>query len=154
MTGATVASVMIAFLIAAALQAAPSAPPPPPPSPPYGQHGDEAIIYHLAGSTEIRPVSKDAIDGALQQIRLYKPAKVIVQSHTDTVGSSDSNMALSTARAEMVRKALVENGVAAELIQLQPMGETALAVTTGDEVAEPINNRTVVILRQITLPGG
>jgi outer membrane protein OmpA-like peptidoglycan-associated protein len=151
MTGAKVASVMIAFLIAAALQAAPSAPPPPPP---LGPHGDEAIIYHLPGSTEARPVSKDAIDAAVQQIRLYKPAKIIVQSHTDTVGSSDSNMALSTARAEAVRKALIENGVAADLIQLQPMGETALAVATGDEVAEPVNNRTVVILRQITLPKG
>lgn len=152
MTGATVSFVMIAFLIAAALQAAPQAPPPP--SPPLGPHGDEAIIYHLAGSTEARPVSKDAIDAAVQQIRLYKPARIIVQSHTDTVGSSDSNMALSTARAKAVRKALIENGVASDLIQLQPMGATALAVTTGDEVAEPINNRTVVILRQITLPKG
>lgn len=151
MTDATVASVMIAFLIAAALQAAPSVPPPPPP---LGPHGDEAIIYHLPGSTEARPVSKDAIDAAVQQIRLYKPARIIVQSHTDTVGSSDSNMVLSTARAEAVRKALIEAGVVADLIQLQPMGETALAVATGDEVAEPVNNRTVVILRQITLPKG
>ncbi|WP_165799224.1 OmpA family protein [Caulobacter zeae] len=147
---------MIAFLLAVALQAAPSAPPPPPspPSPPPGPHTDEVIVYHPSGSTGTRAVSEHAIDAAVQQIRFYKPAKVIVQSHTDTVGSSDSNMALSTGRAEAVRRALVEAGVDAQLIELQPMGETAPAVKTADDVAEPVNNRTVVILRQITLPKG
>jgi len=151
MAGATVASVMIAFLIAAALQGV--APPPPSPPPSIFRHShDELLIYHPSGSTAIRPASQEALDEAVRQIRRYKPARIVVQSHTDTAGSSQDNMRLSVQRAEAVRKALVEAGVAAELIELQPMGETAPAVKTADEVPEPINNRTVVILRKITLP--
>jgi OOP family OmpA-OmpF porin len=154
MAGATVASVMIAFLLAAALQGAAPSPPPSPPPPIFRHSHDELLIYHPSGSAAIRPASQEALDEAVRQIRLYKPGSIVVQSHTDTAGSSQANMRLSVRRAEAVRKALVEAGVSAERIELQPLGETAPAVRTADEVAEPINNRTVVILRKITLPPG
>lgn len=138
---------MIAFLLAAALQAGP-----PPPSPPMAHTYDELLIYFGPGPEDIRAQSAPALDEAVRQIALYKPRKIMIQGHTDTLGSADDNLRLSARRAEIVKTALIKAGVSADLIELQPRGEAQPAVARGDEVAEPLNNRVIVVLRDVTIP--
>jgi outer membrane protein OmpA-like peptidoglycan-associated protein len=137
---------MIAFLLAAALQA----PPPPPPTLVHAY--DELLVYFGPGPEDIRAHSAPAIGEAVRQIALYKPRRIMVQSHTDTLGSVEDNMRLSARRAEIVKAALIKAGVPADLIELQPRGESQPAVMRGDETAEPLNNRVVVVLRDVTIP--
>lgn len=92
------------------------------------------------------------IDEAVRQVERYKPTRIVVMSYTDTFGTAENNLELSAARALAVKGTLVAAGLPADRIELRPRGEADLAVTTTDEVIEPLNNRTVVVLKGITLP--
>jgi OOP family OmpA-OmpF porin len=79
-------------------------------------------------------------------------AHLIVEGHTDTSGAREHNQALSDARARAVADVLAREGVARRRIETQGLGESDLAVQTGDEVREPRNRRVVV--RLIEAPQG
>ena len=94
-------------------------------------------------------VSRDA-DQVLQEIadaaHDFPGASLVVEGHTDTSGTHEHNQALSDARARAVADVLVREGVERDRIRTEGMGETGLAVQTGDGVREPRNRRVVVRL--------
>ena len=71
-------------------------------------------------------------------------AELVVEGHTDTSGTHEHNQALSDARARAVADVLVREGVPRDRIRTEGMGESGLAVQTGDGVREPRNRRVVV----------
>lgn len=71
---------------------------------------------------------------------------VVVSGNTDTSGSSAYNQALSERRARAVRDALVANGVPADSVRMEALGETNLAKPTPDGVREPLNRRAEVLI--------
>ena len=103
------------------------------------------------GSAAIQPQqarSLARIGQAIQDMIAEDPRTVIlVEGHTDAVGSASYNLALSDRRAETVALALTEYfDVPPENMIVQGYGESALKVQT--EFAEPANRRAVV--RNIT----
>ena len=74
-------------------------------------------------------------------------AELIITGHTDTLGPSDINDALSLARARQVRDMLVALGVAASQIETVGRGERELAIWTDDGIDEPLNRRVEIVLR-------
>jgi OOP family OmpA-OmpF porin len=50
--------------------------------------------------------------------------KVLIRSHTDTLGKHDYNMKLSQARAQSVLDYLVSKGITADRLEAKGMGET------------------------------
>lgn len=69
---------------------------------------------------------------------------VTVIGHTDSVGSSVYNLALSERRAQSVKRALVAAGVPAEKIVVRAEGKAAPLVTTVDGAREPQNRRVEI----------
>lgn len=136
---------MIALTLAIALQAVPA---PPPPS---GER-DELLIYYAPGSATIDARYRPVIDDALRQIAKYKPTRIVIHGHTDTVGTVEDNEMLSMLRAGRVMSMLSDSGLAGERLGVHVHGETALAVATADDVAEPLNNRVVIVLENPTIP--
>jgi outer membrane protein OmpA-like peptidoglycan-associated protein len=67
-----------------------------------------------------------------------------VDGHTDTVGSTEDNLALSRRRAEAVAVALVREGVPWEDIEINGHGEARLARPTADETPEPLNRQVTI----------
>ncbi|MWL73934.1 OmpA family protein, partial [Escherichia coli] len=49
---------------------------------------------------------------------------LIVKGHTDRIGDEASNMTLSKARAESVKRQLIENGIDATRIETEGLGES------------------------------
>jgi len=80
-------------------------------------------------------------------------ALVEIEGHTDTKGAADFNQALSERRAQNVRAALVDLGVPAERLQARGLGESELAVATGDEVREQANRRVELEVLAIEVDG-
>ncbi|MEI6985148.1 MAG: OmpA family protein [Rhodospirillaceae bacterium] len=74
-------------------------------------------------------------------------SNIQVTGFTDTVGKPKANQALSDRRANAVSKALVKAGVPASAIAKSGLGETQLAVATGDKVSEQANRRVVIDIR-------
>lgn len=71
---------------------------------------------------------------------------VLVEGHTDTLADADYNLALSERRARVIRNELIARGVAPATISITPLGQTQLAVETGDNVAEGANRRVTITL--------
>jgi outer membrane protein OmpA-like peptidoglycan-associated protein len=74
----------------------------------------------------------------------HPATRVVVVGHTDTSGSAAYNVRLSERRAKAVADALVGQGVASGVMQVDWKGETDLAVPTPDGVKEPLNRRSTI----------
>ena len=66
---------------------------------------------------------------------------VTVVGHSDSVGSAEEEARASTLRAEAVRAALIDFGVAADLIQIRGDGNGSPPWPMADEIREPRANR-------------
>lgn len=71
--------------------------------------------------------------------------KVLIEGHTDSVGSEDSNRGLSQRRADAVRLALTDRRIAAERIETHGLGE-GYPVANNDTAAGRQQNRRVEII--------
>lgn len=87
--------------------------------------------------TRIREVLAEHGDAV--QLHLY------VAGYTDTVGTPDSNLSLSLARARAIASYFRAHGLKIPLY-CQGFGERVLARPTDDEVDEPANRRAIYIL--------
>lgn len=104
----------------------------------------EFVVYFDLGQARLDSEDLTVIASAAEEFRRTGATRVVVRGHTDTSGSADLNRALSERRARSVAEELARQGVPADAITTDAAGETALAVETGDEVAEA-NNRRVEI---------
>jgi outer membrane protein OmpA-like peptidoglycan-associated protein len=129
-----------------------AAPPPPPRR--VTRREDETdyelpdnVLFALNSSV----VSRDA-DGVLDQIaqaaRDQPGASLVVEGHTDTSGDRERNRKLSDARARAVADVLVRQGVARSRIRTEGLGESDLAVQTGNNVREARNRRVIIRLME------
>lgn len=85
------------------------------------------------------------MDAVAKQLKSRKDIHTVrITGFTDTSGSKAYNLRLSQRRADAVRKALIERGVAANLLKTQAMGETQLMVKTPDNTREPANRRAEI----------
>jgi len=67
-----------------------------------------------------------------------------VVGHTDTSGSVPYNLRLSERRAKAVADAMVGLGIAQDVMKVDWVGKTDLAVPTPDGVKEPLNRRSTI----------
>jgi len=104
-------------------------------------------IYFDTGKADIKPESEAAIAEIAKLLQNNGSLKVYVVGHTDSVGSFDSNMTLSKARADSVVKALVGKGIAAA--RLKAYGVASLApVASNDTEDGKAKNRRVELVKQ------
>ncbi len=104
-------------------------------------------LYFKVGGTQLTEPSQALIAQALAESSRYAGVDVVVTGHTDRVGSTSSNDALSLRRAQQVRDLLVQRGFAAERIEAVGRGEREPVVPTADDVEEPRNRRVELTLR-------
>jgi outer membrane protein OmpA-like peptidoglycan-associated protein len=85
------------------------------------------------------------ISEALAKYQAVGPIKLYVVGHTDTVGSTKYNLALSLKRAQAIA-AWFRTGAPDLPIAYEGFGEQALRVPTPDNTSEPRNRRVDYIL--------
>jgi outer membrane protein OmpA-like peptidoglycan-associated protein len=93
----------------------------------------------LAGDDVLEPLGA-VLDG-------YVHTRVTVTGFTDTSGTPDQNLEVSQKRARQVADALAHEGVAAERINSQGLGESRLRIVTGDNKKEPRNRRIEIFVK-------
>ncbi|MBN1291749.1 MAG: OmpA family protein [Candidatus Latescibacteria bacterium] len=105
-------------------------------------------IYFDSGKSEIKPESEAALVEIAKLLKAEPSLKVYVVGHTDNVGSMDSNMKLSQARAEAVVQSLVsKQGI--EAGRLKSYGVSSLVpVASNDSEDGKAKNRRVELVKQ------
>jgi OmpA-OmpF porin, OOP family len=104
-------------------------------------------IYFDTASATIKPESERALAEMMKLLNGAPTLKVYVVGHTDSVGSLDSNLKLSSDRAASVVKAIVARGVAASRLKSAGVGPYS-PVASNDTDGGKAQNRRVELVRQ------
>ncbi len=81
----------------------------------------KGIRFRL-GSSKILRASHKALDGAVAVLKQYPAIRIEVAGHTDSSGSRDRNVLLSSARAASVKTYLVGKGIADDRLEAAGFG--------------------------------
>ncbi|WP_199544917.1 OmpA family protein [Paraburkholderia kururiensis] len=116
----------------------------PPPPPPAVVTLDSMSLFD-SGRAQLKPGSTRAMVGALEMIKAHSDKRILVAGHTDNVGNPDSNLKLSTARAQAVRDWLTDvSGIPATQFAIQGYGDTR-PIASNDTPDGRARNRRVEI---------
>lgn len=105
------------------------------------------LFYFLHNSTDLVAESKSYIAEVISAANKRNFYEISIVGHTDTTGTDEHNMRLSTARAEAVREALIAQGIRSDRINLRYHGKWDPIVPTGDNVSEPRNRVVEVVVK-------
>jgi outer membrane protein OmpA-like peptidoglycan-associated protein len=112
-----------------------------------GRWATQGILFET-GKSQLRPESRPVLKEIAGTMKQYGDLKILIEGHTDNVGSAASNLTLSEGRAAAVKAALVaEFGVAEDRITTKGLGDTKPA-TPNTTAAGRAQNRRVEIVKQ------
>lgn len=131
----------------------PPAPPPPAPAPIEKQ---AYLVMFQFNKASVDLNGKLILDGIVKELSKLSNDnyQIVVNGHTDTVGSARFNMELSKKRANAVRQELIDRGIAVEKIQAFGFGETDLKVKTKNGMKEQANRRVEIFIGDEPAPVG
>lgn len=105
-------------------------------------------VIFPSGKSELLPSARNKLsEVATALAQGDASSKVVVEGHTDSVGSAEMNQQLSMRRAESVMEALVSQGVSASRVSVEGHGSTH-PIADNDSPAGRANNRRVEIVVQ------
>lgn len=116
---------------------------------------ERGLVINL-GDVLFESAKADLKPGAIRNVSLlaaflkeYPKRSVLIEGHTDNVGSESYNLALSQRRADAVRNFLIQNGISPKRIIARGYGEAYPVTSNEIEVGRQQNRRVeVVILRE------
>ncbi len=91
----------------------------------------------------LKPEGKAEVDKVIADLKEHPKDTVLIEGHTDNVGSEKYNEALGQRRADAVKKYMVEQGIAADRIQTKSFGLTKPAVPNDTAANRKLNRRVV-----------
>jgi outer membrane protein OmpA-like peptidoglycan-associated protein len=118
-----------------------------------GKKTDRGVVVTLGdvlfdtGKATLKPGAYTTIDRLATVLKEDAERKVLIEGHTDNVGSDEYNQSLSERRAGAVQAALFERGVAASQISTVGKGETT-PVASNDDIGGRQQNRRVEMVFQ------
>jgi len=101
-------------------------------------------------SSSLRHGLYNELDRVAQILTAYPQTTILVAGHTDSTGSEEYNMTLSQKRADSVKNALVQRGVAAQRINAVGYGEGQPVGDNETEFGRQQNRRVEVRINPMT----
>jgi outer membrane protein OmpA-like peptidoglycan-associated protein len=118
-----------------------------------GKKTDRGVVVTMGdvlfdtGKATLKPGAYATVDRLATVLKEDTARKVLIEGHTDSVGSDEFNQSLSERRAASVQAALFERGVEAAQISTVGKGETT-PVASNDNAAGRQQNRRVELVFQ------
>ncbi len=109
-------------------------------------HFDSDVLFNT-GSASLDADGRSALDQVADVINDYRKTAVVVQGHTDAVGSEEDNQDLSEHRARSVESYLAGRGVDANRMTAIGFGESAPMASNGTSWGRQQNRRVDVLLK-------
>lgn len=111
--------------------------------------GDAVVLQNIQfefNSAALTADSQSGIDMLVVFLNRNPQLKVELAGHTDDVGNANYNLKLSSERAEVVRKALIDNGIDETRLTAKGYGATKPIVPNDSEEHRAMNRRTEMIV--------
>lgn len=102
-------------------------------------------LLFATGKSELKTNASGHLDKLAAFLNKYEDRSVVIEGHTDSVGSEASNLSLSQRRAEAVKSHLLNRGVAAARIETAGKGE-ATPLTENETTSGRQQNRRVEVI--------
>ena len=102
------------------------------------------------GKATLKPGAYDTMDRLANALKEDPTRKVMIEGHTDSVGTDEYNQALSERRAASVQAALMERGVATNQLSSVGKGESTPVASNSDPGGRQQNRRVELIFQEGT----
>lgn len=102
-------------------------------------------LLFTTGSADLKPEAKTSLQQIAGILTQYPEDRITVVGYTDSVGSNETNQALSERRARSVKLALVSGGVPAASVEAMGQGESN-PIDSNDTAAGRAKNRRVEMI--------
>jgi outer membrane protein OmpA-like peptidoglycan-associated protein len=110
-----------------------------------GRWATQGILFET-GKAELKPESRPVLKEIASTMQKYLDLKILIEGHTDNVGSAASNMTLSDNRAAAVKAALVADfGIAGDRMSTKGLGDTKPAVPNTTPAGKAQNRRVEIV---------
>lgn len=107
--------------------------------------GDESLLFDT-GKATIKPGGLLFLDKLARVLRDKPLANVLVEGHTDNVGSAQLSDGLSERRALAVRQALIDRNIAASRMSARGLGMNKPIADNGTPEGRATNRRTEIFV--------
>ncbi len=107
----------------------------------YAQNSSTYTVYFDSNSDLVSSENETILNGVLTTPNI---TKILIEGHTDDEGNEVYNRDLSERRADAVRRYLVHQGLAKDLISTSSFGENAPITENQTDDAKQLNRRVVV----------
>ncbi len=105
-------------------------------------------LFFDSGRSVLKAGARNTLSRIADQLRINDELTVMIEGHTDSVGSDELNQALSEKRAAAVRDYLAARGVAANRMTVKGLGETTPVATNDTPAGRQQNRRVELIIEQ------
>ena len=103
-------------------------------------------ILFATGKADLQPESRPVLTEIANTLKKYGDLKILIEGHTDNVGSAASNLSLSDARAAAVKAALVADyGVDGARLTTKGLGDTKPSAPNTTAAGRAQNRRVEVV---------
>jgi OmpA-OmpF porin, OOP family len=107
------------------------------------------VLFDTGGST-LKSGAYSTLDRLATALKGNTGRSVLIEGHTDNVGSDDANQGLSQRRAEAVQTALMQRGVSAAQLKATGRGESTPIASNEDVGGRQQNRRVEMIFADAT----
>ena len=106
---------------------------------------DSGLLFEF-GSYNLTPTTKANLDKFANTLQNYADTEILIEGHTDNVGSDEFNQKLSVQRASSVSSYLRGKGIASNRFQIEGYGETQPVETNETDAGRQANRRVEVAI--------
>lgn len=99
------------------------------------------IVEFESGSANLTPLGLGILDDMADVLRRIDDKPILITGHTDNVGNSTSNLALSNERAEAVKQYLIGRNIDASRLSTTGKGDSNPIASNDNEEGRTRNRR-------------
>jgi outer membrane protein OmpA-like peptidoglycan-associated protein len=106
-------------------------------------------VLFASNKWELLPSARVKLDAVAEALKNHEDHKMVVEGHTDSQGTEESNVELGQKRAQSVRDYLVARGVKSETIAAMGLGENRPIADNNSPEGRANNRRVEIIVQPI-----
>jgi outer membrane protein OmpA-like peptidoglycan-associated protein len=103
-------------------------------------------IYFNFNKADVKPAMQMQLTKIAKALAAVPNQNLLIEGHTDSIGSNEYNLSLSESRAQSVQKILLGGGIAAERMEIKGYGESKPIADNETPSGQAQNRRVEIVL--------